>query len=193
MTPKARVAQARALVQAFEPVDPDQDAARSATLDLLDGTADPLGRQDHGHLTGSALVVDAAFERVLVLWHKKLAIWVQPGGHLDGDGDLARSALREAVEESGIAGLRLAGAVPVDLDVHRVAPVDAAPHDHHDVRFVVVAPPGAEPVANAEADRFRWLTLAEVEADPGCDLSLRRLARLGLTSLAAPAGPSAQP
>ena len=174
------VAQARAVVEAFTPVAPGHADVRAATLALLDATAEPLGRQEGGHLTGSALVVDAAGQRVLVLWHNKLGIWVQPGGHLDGDGDLARSALREAVEETGIAGLRLATAAPVDLDLHRVAPPDAAPHDHHDVRFVVVAPPGAEPVANAEADRFRWLTLAEVDADPGCDPGLRRLARLGL-------------
>lgn len=174
------MARARALVEAFVAVAPGQAAARAATLRLLEGTSDPLGRQDGGHLTGSALLVDSGGERVLVLWHNKLKIWVQPGGHVDGDGDLARSARREATEETGIEGLRMLSTVPVDLDVHRVAPPDAAPHDHHDVRFVVVAPPGAEPVANTEADRFRWLTPAEVESDPGCDSSLRRLARLGI-------------
>jgi len=170
---------AEVTVAAFVPVDKAQATARERMLALLGAAGDVLGRDPTGHLTSSALVVDSTGERILVLWHKKLHKWLQPGGHVDGDWDLARSALREASEETGIEGLRVVGG-PVDLDVHRVRPPDAEAHDHHDVRFLVLAPSGAQPVANEEADRFRWLTGAEVAADPDIDGSLRRLVAHGL-------------
>src|SRR5262245_16704292 len=43
-----------------------------------------------GHFTGSACVIDQDAERVLVLFHRKAQRWLQPGGHADGDGNLAR-------------------------------------------------------------------------------------------------------
>ena len=61
---------------------------------LADRTTSP------GHLTGSALVVDATGTRIVVLLHTKLRRWLQPGGHADGDLDLAAVALREATEET---------------------------------------------------------------------------------------------
>ena len=90
--------------------------------ELLDTRPDPLERHERpGHFTGSALVVHADLERTLVLFHTKLQIWVQPGGHADGDANLARVALREASEETGIEGLKV-WPVAVDLDIHEVDP-----------------------------------------------------------------------
>ena len=51
-----------------------------------------------GHFTGSAWLVSADGERVLLTHHRKLGRWLQLGGHADGDGDLAQVALREAEE-----------------------------------------------------------------------------------------------
>ncbi|MCH2412392.1 MAG: NUDIX domain-containing protein, partial [Acidimicrobiales bacterium] len=91
---------------------------RDRILELLDEHECALLRTCRpGHLTGSALVVDPTDRRILLLFHAKLQRWLQPGGHADGDGDLARGALREAGEETGIAGLRVLEP-PVDLDVH---------------------------------------------------------------------------
>ena len=131
-----------------------------------------------GHLTGSALVVDPVSERMLLLHHRKLQMWLQPGGHADGDGNLAAVALREATEETGIEGLRVV--VPaIHLDIHRVEPPNEMPHLHYDVRYLVLAPEGATAVGNFESTALRWVTLDELEAltdEPG----LRVLARRGL-------------
>lgn len=55
-----------------------------------------------GHVTGSAWLVDPDRSAVLLTHHRKLNIWVQLGGHSDGDPDTLAVAQREAEEESGL-------------------------------------------------------------------------------------------
>jgi 8-oxo-dGTP pyrophosphatase MutT (NUDIX family) len=117
-----------------------------------------------GHLTGSALVVDPAGPRVLLMLHAKLGRWLQPGGHADGDHELAGVALREASEETGIDGLSVL-LPPVDVDIHTVDHGDPlGEHLHLDVRFVVVAPDGAVERGNHESLALRWVAPEEVAA-----------------------------
>lgn len=173
-----RLADARSAVVAAE-IDPDAERHRATILDFVDAHGDALHRSCRtGHLTGSALVVDAAGQRVVVLHHRKLDRWLQPGGHCDGDANLAAVALREASEETGMAGLRVLP-VAVDLDVHEVAPPDDGPHLHLDVRFLVQAPPDAEPEGNHESNEVRWVTLDELAA-LDVDAGTWRMVRHGL-------------
>jgi 8-oxo-dGTP pyrophosphatase MutT (NUDIX family) len=168
-----------------EDIDAPGLAAEVArVLAFVDGHADALVRScEPGHLTGSALVVDAASETFLLLHHTKLRRWLQPGGHADGDGNLAAVALREATEETGIAGLRVV--VPaIDVDVHLVEPPREVPHHHYDVRFLVVTPPDAVAVGNHESTDLRWVTLDDLEG-LGCDPGVRRMAEAGLKVLRA--------
>jgi 8-oxo-dGTP pyrophosphatase MutT (NUDIX family) len=114
-----------------------------------------------GHVTGSAWLVSHDGSRFLLTHHKKLGRWLQLGGHADGDPDPARVALREATEESGIVGLRLAsvdGRVqPMDLDAHDIpARGDEPGHVHYDVRYLVVAPSEATIAVSEESVALRW-------------------------------------
>lgn len=156
------------------------EAIRQQVLAFLAEHPDALLRTcADGHLTASALVVDPADPdgRFLVLHHRKLDRWLQPGGHADGDDDLAAVALREATEETGLRGLTVRRPA-VDLDVHEVRPPGEAPHLHLDLRFVVEATPGSAavgpPPGNHESHEVRWVTVADLE-DLAVDDSVRRL------------------
>lgn len=158
------------------------EALRTEVLAYVDTHADALHRTSAAaHLTASALVIDPATRHFVVLHHRKLGLWLQPGGHADGDGDLAAAARREATEETALGGLTV-DPVAVDLDIHLVRPPGEAPHRHLDLRFVVLAAAGASlaaPPGNHESTAIRWAT--ETDLDPlAADESLRRLVARGL-------------
>lgn len=158
---------------------PDQSEALQAMRLLLAQRPAPLDRRERpGHFTASALVVNASRDRVLLLRHAKLRIWVQPGGHADGNANLMAVAMSEAAEETGIAGLRIWGAA-IDLDVHRVDPPSEDSHLHYDVRFLVLAPAAAVVDANHESTAHRWAAPSDL-ATLGVDPGLHRLAETGL-------------
>lgn len=76
--------------------------------------------------------------RVLLVHHRKLGRWLQPGGHADGDSDVVRVARREAFEETGLQP-ELVENMPWDIDIHRIpARPDFPEHEHYDVRYLFV-------------------------------------------------------
>ncbi|MGW7415424.1 NUDIX hydrolase [Streptomyces sp. NPDC054863] len=139
----------------------DQADLRQQYLDHLAAHPDGMWKAcTAGHLTASALVVDPERGRVLLTLHKKLKMWLQMGGHCEpGDATLADAALREATEESGIAGLTLLAVGPVRLDRH---PIPAPCHWHLDVQYAAIAPAGAVEAISEESDDLRWFAYDEV-------------------------------
>ncbi len=139
-----------------------------------------------GHFTASAWLVSQDGKRVLLTHHKKLGRWLQLGGHADGDQDLANVALREAEEESGLAGLTIIPDI-FDLDAHDIPARGVvgtrtyeAAHIHWDVRFVVRASVEDFSVSE-ESLALAWVDIATLAADVNADASLVRMAKKWLS------------
>ena len=150
-----------------------------------------------GHLTGSAWVVSADHQRVVLVHHRKLQRWLQPGGHADGDSDLAAVARKEAVEETGLTELTLigphrnsnvAGPLPLDIDVHVIparygsaGQVTEPTHDHHDLRFLFVASEqqssDAALTVSHESHAVRWFDEGALRSTTDEPSLLRMLAK----------------
>lgn len=124
-----------------------------------------------GHFTGSALVCNASLSKVALLHHRKLGKWLQFGGHADGDRNLARVALRECEEESGLTRLEYLPyeealgcphhPLPFDLDIHSIpARGDEPEHLHYDVRFLLLAQ-DERLRGNQESHEVAWFRLEQ--------------------------------
>lgn len=115
-----------------------------------------------GHVTASAWVVSPDRSQVLLMHHRKLDRWFQPGGHCDGDPGTLRVAMKEAEEETG-AKVRPVAESIFDVDVHSIPARPGEPsHYHYDIRFLLEADPSAETTRNAEAKEVRWVLMEEV-------------------------------
>jgi 8-oxo-dGTP pyrophosphatase MutT (NUDIX family) len=165
------------------------DEARRRIIDFCRAHPDALHRSClAGHLTGSAVVVDGAGSRTLLLEHAKLGRWLQPGGHADGDGNLAHVAWREAGEETGLAGLRLVEPA-IDVDVHSIPARPGEPqHLHLDLRFAVVAPDGARVAHNDESLGARWVEPGDPAVAGAPDLRRAVIHALAVVRSLAPSG-----
>jgi 8-oxo-dGTP pyrophosphatase MutT (NUDIX family) len=128
-----------------------------------------------GHVTGSAWIVDRAGTAAVLLHHRKLGMWLQPGGHADGERDVREVALREAREETGLTSLVLATPGIYDVDVHAIpARGDEPAHAHYDVRFAYYAERTEAPRANSESHAVAWIAFGVIERY-AIDESVRRL------------------
>lgn len=122
-----------------------------------------LRSQQAGHVTGSALILDNSAERVLLTHHRKLDRWLQPGGHADGESDVAAVALKEAQEESGLESIEFLAPAILDVDVHLIPARKAEPeHYHYDCRFLLGSTGPDTFTVSDESHDLAWVPLDDI-------------------------------
>ena len=129
-----------------------------------------------GHITTSAFIIDAGYNEMLLLKHKSLNRWLQPGGHVEADASLMLSALREAVEETGIPPDQLQPVrvfednnIPFDIDSHYIPAnprKDEDGHYHHDLRYLFIYTGNGRIVYNEdESTGLKWVSFDDLAGD----------------------------
>lgn len=167
----------------FNDARTDQIELRDQFLDHLVNHEDALKRScAPGHITASGLIIDLIQQRVLLTLHPKVGRWLQTGGHCEeGDASIQDAALREAQEESGIAGLMLLRKTPIRLDAHEIDCRRDGGTIHFDVQFAVISPGDAIAVISDESDDLAWFDLDQLP--DGCDWALKKLVRDSMVAI----------
>jgi 8-oxo-dGTP pyrophosphatase MutT (NUDIX family) len=148
-----------------QPIDEQERVSLAAFIKQLDQLDRPVA-EDGGpiHVTSSAVVVGA--RGVILHKHKRLGIWIQPGGHIDEGERPEDAALREVLEETGLTTTHF-DRIPtiVHIDVH------AAPkgHTHLDLRYLLRGPDADPQPPEGESPDVAWFSFEDALAiaDPG--------------------------
>ena len=164
----------REMINVIEPVDEREATSIAATLDRLSWPGDPFDENlDPRHLTASAFVVSS--RGVILHRHRRLGIWVQPGGHVDPGEGPEEAAVRETLEETGLSASHLDPVRLFNVDVHP----GPNGHTHFDLRYLLVAPPLDPAPPDNESPEVYWFDFegAQQRCEPALAPALQKLGR----------------
>lgn len=148
-------------LERYFPTDPHEIASKTQMLDFLNEFENCFDRSlAIGHFTGSCWLENYDGSRFLLTLHRKIGLWMQLGGHADGDSDLVQVSLKEAHEESGLQHIELIFGDIFDVDIHLIAAYKNIPaHYHLDVRFLMRASNENEEIKiSNESDDLKWFS-----------------------------------
>ena len=117
-----------------------------------------------GHLTGSAWIVNQDKSKALLIHHKKLNRWLQPGGHTEAEDDnIFQAAYREALEETGLKSIKALDEAIYDIDIHMIPAIGDMPaHEHFDIRYIFVADEKETLEVSEESNDLKWFSKVEI-------------------------------
>lgn len=160
-------------VRAYRPFNEQEEVDRRVILRALQTDPNCFDRSALAHVACSIWTVDPGADRTLLVYHNLYDSWSWIGGHADGERDLARVALRELAEETGVEAARLVPCGPGGIYSLEVLTVDGhmkrgsyvGSHLHLNVTYLAVASPDAPLRCKPDENSgVRWFAIDEVRA-----------------------------
>lgn len=161
----------------FKPEGMVEEASLALIEELLNDKTNPFDRNDFepGHLTSSAFIVNKECTHCVLMHHKKLDKWLQPGGHAEGEISVKENAMKEAQEETGMKTLVNTGKIHT-VDVHVIPEYKGQPeHHHHDICYLFQADINEKPVGNHESNFVKWVSLEEAKIFANAEYALSHM------------------
>ncbi len=153
------------LLQDYSEIHPKERLMTGRFAKFVEQNPDCFKRSlEIGHVTGSAWILNGEGTATLLTHHRKLNLWLQTGGHADGDSDVLAVAMREAQEESGLLDLKPVSERIFDLDIHGIPERKGVPrHLHYDVRFLLRQTGEQGYIVSEESHDLAWIPMDELE------------------------------
>jgi 8-oxo-dGTP pyrophosphatase MutT (NUDIX family) len=166
-------------LKSYQPDDENEEKMRQATVEFILANPNCFERSlQTGHVNGSAWVMSPDRNQALLSHHRKLDMWMQLGGHSDGNPNTLDVAYREAMEESGLSDITVASQEIFDIDVHTIpARGDEPEHIHYDIRWLFEANPNTPLIVSSESKDLKWLSLEQIRSHDNVTASIPRMLR----------------
>ncbi len=165
-------------VKAYSTSFPEESGFVPRFISLLNNFPNCFDRSlVSGHITGSAWVVSKDMTQVVLLHHSKLRRWLQPGGHADGEEEIAKVVAKELQEETGLTDYRWLDEGRIfDLDIHLIPErSNEKAHFHFDIRLAAIADGSQSIVRNSESKEVKWVSLDSITPASGFEQSILRM------------------
>lgn len=162
----------RQSIESISPVNEREASSIVATMDRLTWSDDPFDEAANPHhVTASGFVLSS--RGVILHRHRRLGIWVQPGGHIDHDESPAQAAARECSEETGLLVRHLEPVELFHVDVHP----GPKGHTHYDLRYILLAPPVDPVPPPGESPDVYWFSFddALTRCEPALAAAIEKL------------------
>lgn len=152
----------------FVPFNEQEEIDKHVTFEFLNTFKDVLTRRNNfGHFSSSALVLNKQKNKVLLVHHNIFGGWIYPGGHADGEANLLNVAKREVEEETSVKINEISNKIyslqilPTKGHVKRGKYVNC--HAHYDVLYLFEAQEGEVKVKEDENTQVQWVLIDDIK------------------------------